>query len=132
MGMSRWAALGVVAMGFVGLKLLGSHADFSADSHMVENTRYLVDRYKAAPVHTAGLIRRHTSACLAEKIGKEASAELENFFGEIMVYMVRNVERDQHAFMSGYLALAEREGPAIDAKIAFLPKAQKKRVAELA
>jgi len=131
MGVLKWAALGVVAAGFVGVKLLDSHTAFFIDSTMVENTKYLIDRYKAAPTRTASLIKRHTSACLVERLGKENAADLENFFGEIMVYTVRNVEKDRQAFMSGYEALAERDGPAIDARISSLPKAQKQRLAAL-
>jgi hypothetical protein len=131
MGILKWAALCAAAAVLVGVKWHG-YPPFSTDPAQVENTRYLVDRYKREPTQTASLIRRHTSACLSERIGKETSVELENFFGEVMVYTVRHADRDSRAFVSGYRALAEREGPAIDAKIAFLPKAEKQRVAALA
>lgn len=131
MDVLKWAALGAAAAVLAGWKLHGLGA-FATDAVQAESTRYLLARYKAEPGLTASLIRRHTSACLAEKIGDETSVDLESFFGEVMVYMVRHVERDSRAFVSGYRALAERDGPAVDARIAFLPAAEKRRVAALA
>src|SRR3954468_19247450 len=132
MGMMKWAALGGAATVFFGPKLLGAYVAFPVDSATVEGTRYLVERYKAAPGRTADLIRQQTSVCLSEHIGAQASADLDGFFGEVMVYLVRHAERDRHAFVSGYRALAEREGPAIDGRIAMLSVDEKALVAALA
>ena len=131
MSMWKWAALGAVAMIVAGAKLLGAYAAFPADPAAAASTGYLVARYKAAPSETAGLIRRHTAACLDERIGKDASDDLKGFFGELMLYTVRNVDRDRRAFVNGYRALAERDGPAIDGRIAVLPEAERTRVAAL-
>ena len=92
--------------------LLGGQAAFSADTVTAESMGYLVDRYKAAPSLMASLIKHHTAACLDERISEPASAAVKNFFGDIMVYTVRNIEKDRQAFISGYRALAERDGPA--------------------
>jgi hypothetical protein len=131
MSMLRWTVLGAVAIGFAGVRLLGGQAAFSAGAVATESTRYLVENYRAAPSRLTAIIKRHTSACLVERIGKEASTDLANFFGEIMVYTVRNIDKDRQAFVSGYRALAERDGPAIDGRIAALPRAEKQRIAAL-
>jgi hypothetical protein len=129
MGIVKWAALSAVAMAFAGVQ--GGYTTFAGNDAEAENTRYLLDRYKAAPSLTAEAIRQHASACLQEKIGLAASSDLRRLFGAIMVYTVRHAEDDSSAFVSGYQVLAEREGPAVDASIAFLPTAEKKRVAAL-
>jgi hypothetical protein len=131
MGGVKWAALCVAATIVVGPKLVGGHAAFPADRATLESTKYLLDRYRAAPAQTASLIRRQASACLSERIGGEASTDLQDFFGELMVYTVRHVEKDRSAFVSGYQALAEREGPAIDGRIATLATADKARLTAL-
>jgi hypothetical protein len=129
MGIVKWAALGAVAMGFAGVQ--GGYNHLAGNNAEAESTRYLVDRYKAAPSPTANVIRQHASACLEEKIGPAASSDLRRLFGAIMVYTVRHAEKDSGAFVSGYRVLAEREGPAVDASIALLPKVEKERVAAL-
>jgi hypothetical protein len=129
MGFVKWAALGAVAMAFAGVR--GGYTNLAADEAGAEYTRYLIEQYKAAPSRTADLIRQHASACLEEKIGPAASADLKRLFAAITVYTVRHAESDSRAFVSGYRVMAEREGPAIDASIAFLPKAEKQRVAAL-
>jgi hypothetical protein len=128
MGIVKWAALGAAAMAVAGVQ--GGYANLAGSSAEAESTRYLVDRYKAAPSSTADMIRRHASACLEERIGPAASSDLRRLFGAIMVYTVRHAG-DRGAFVSGYRALAERDGPAVDASIAFLPKAEKLRIAAL-
>jgi len=131
MGMSKGAAFGAAAAIVVSSNLLGDEALRRPDPAAVESTIYLAGLLRAAPAGTPALIKRETAACLAERPSSEHGAELASFVGELMLYATRRAGRDRHAFVRGYRALAEGDGPVIDGWAARLPQSKKRRIASL-
>ena len=111
--MFKWIAFGLIA--FV---LLASQVGKVYLTHVIaatdhDNATYLVSEYKTRPGNAAARIRFATARCVTERVGQNIPA-LNKLFGEVVLYIVSNVGKDEKVAYQGLLGVLGKQEAAMN------------------
>jgi hypothetical protein len=107
-GMFKWISLSVIGVVLLGLHLTNMYLTQVIASKNHDNTAYLVAEYKAKPTSTAATIKSKAALCVTEQVGQNIPT-LNKVFGEIVLYTVKNMEKDESTFYQGLLQMMSKQ-----------------------
>jgi hypothetical protein len=103
-GMFKWISLSVIGVILLGLHLTNMYLTEVIASHNHDNASFLAAEYKAKPSATTQTIRAKTALCVTDEVGESIPA-LNKLFGELVVYVVKNIDKDESTFYQGFLKM---------------------------
>lgn len=106
--MFKWISLAVIGVVLLGLHLTNMYLTQVIATKNHDNTAYLIAEYKARPGITTTSIKSKTALCVTEQVGQSIPA-LNKLYGEIVLYTVKNIEKDQSTFYKGYMRMMSQQ-----------------------
>jgi hypothetical protein len=107
-GMFKWISLSIVGVVLAGLFITNGYLSQVIASKNRDNTAYLIAEYKAKPTSTASTIRSKTALCVTEQVGQNIPG-LNKLFGEIVLYTIKNIDKNESAFYQGYMQMMSKQ-----------------------
>ena len=128
--MFKWISLGVIGAVLLGLHLTNIYLTGVIASKNHDNTAYLVAEYKSKPGSIGATIKSKTALCVTERVGQNIPT-LNQVFGEIVLYTVKNIEKDESTFYQGLLKMMSKQERAYMALVDESSPAKQKAIRQM-
>ena len=125
--MFNWIAFASIGVILLGLQLANGYLTQVIASKNHDNTTFLISEYKARPSATTTTIKAKTALCVTEKVKQNIPA-LNKLFGELVLYTVKNIEKDQSTFYQGLLAMMSKQERSMYALVEESSPAKEKAI----
>jgi hypothetical protein len=125
--MFKWIVFGIIGFVMFGLTMTNGFLTQVIASKNHGNTSFLIAEYKDRPNATVNSIKRATALCVKDQVGQNIPA-LNKLFGEMVVYMVKNLEKDESEFYQGMLKMLSKQERAFMAVVHEASPAKEKAI----
>jgi hypothetical protein len=123
----RFIIFGIIGFVLLALTLTNGFLTQVIASKNHSNTSFLIAEYKDRPNATVNSIKRVTGLCIKDQVGQNIPA-LNKLFGEMVVYMVKNLDKDESVFYQGMLKMLSKQERAFMAVVHEASPAKEKAI----